>query len=83
MKVFVVQEVDYDGHRIGRCWRMVVCANTEAAGGAVELFTKPKSYADGLRKFEPWVHREEGETIIGYLGPNPTFVYISEKEVKE
>jgi hypothetical protein len=83
MTVLVVREVDYDGGKIGRCWRFCVCANKDAAGRVIELFTKPISYRDGERKFEPHVHREDRETIIGYRGPIPTFVYIEEKEILE
>lgn len=83
MNVIIVREVDYDGWKLGRCWKMCVCATKEAAGHAVEVYTKPISYHDGLRKFEPHVHREDRETIIGYRGPGPTFVYVEEKEVLE
>jgi len=80
MKVIVVREVNYYGGQIGRCWRMCVCLNNAAAAGAVELFTKSVSYRDGKRKFEPHVHREDGETIIGFRGPS-TFVYYNEQDV--
>lgn len=84
MKVIVVREVNYDGGKIGRCWRMCVCRSYEAAAGVVELFTKPVSYADGERKFESHVHREGlGTTIIGFRGPASTFVYYNEQDLIE
>jgi len=83
MKVIVVREVNYDGGQIGRCWRMCVCLDNAAAAGVVELFTKPVSYSEGERKFEPHVYREGlGITIIGFRGPS-TFVYYNEQDVIE
>ena len=85
MKVFIVQEVDYDGHKIGRCWRFCVCSNPEAVGRVIELFTKPVKYKDGERPFVAHVHRDNDsrDTITGYLGPIPTFVYVTEKEIHD
>lgn len=79
--LYVVMEVDYDGGRLGRCWRLSVCADKEAAQRVVEQFTKPIHYHDGERCFEPHVHHDRMGTIHGYRGPVPTFVYVEEKEL--
>jgi hypothetical protein len=81
VKVTLVREVDYDGHKIGRSWRIAVCATPEATARLLEMFTQPRQYADGARAFIRHVHREtDAEPIIGFLGPSPTFVFTEEKE---
>ncbi len=82
-KIFVVQEVDYDGHRIGRCYRMALCETMTGVEKMIKAFTLPVVYHDGTRKFMKHTHNGKQGSIEGYLGPLPTFVYFTTADLHE
>ena len=90
MKVNIVQEVSYDGGKIGRTWRNIVCEPGEATARILELLTKPREFYDHktkkqtlVKEYVRHVHREpDWEPIIGYLCDG-IFVFITETTVSE
>jgi len=84
-KIILVQEVDYDGYKIGRCVRSEACGTPEAVARTLVLYTKPVRYGDGEREFKPHIHTERNSNFVigGFVGPIPTFVFTTEKEILE